>query len=124
MFEKASRLKIRFPYKGNCSVEDLWDLPLKDLDIIFRTLNTKKKMENEESLLLVKTQEDEILDLQISIIRKVFNTRMQEKQAQENKAALAAEKQKLMGLIAKKQDQELESLTIEELTAKINQLSV
>lgn len=34
IFEKATKEKYRFPFKGQVSVEDLWDLKLQDLDSI------------------------------------------------------------------------------------------
>ena len=60
MFEKASRLKLRFEYKGLCSVEELWDLSVQELDNIYKVLNSKAKAMREESLLQEKTKEDQL----------------------------------------------------------------
>ena len=43
IFEKATRGKMRFQFKGLVSVEDLWDLSVQDLDKIFKSLNSQKK---------------------------------------------------------------------------------
>ena len=39
IFEYATRNKIRFPFKGMISVEDLWELTPTNLDTIYKTLN-------------------------------------------------------------------------------------
>jgi hypothetical protein len=122
MFEKASRLKLRFNYRGLASVEDLWDLPLTALDAIFKTLNAAMKAQKEESLLETKSQADEILDLQISIVKHIVEVRLAEQKARQDEAANAARKQKILGIIADKQDAALQSLPIEELTKLVNGL--
>jgi hypothetical protein len=123
MFEKASRLKVRFNYKGLCSVEDLWDMSLTTLDSIFKTLNAQNKTQKEESLLEVRSQEDTVLDLKIALVKHVFTVRSLEQKARADAAANAAEKQKLMGILAKKQDTELEGLSMEDLNKRIAALS-
>ena len=71
MFEIASRTKMRFPFKGMVSVEDLWDLSVRDLDSVFKTLNAQAKKVQEESLLATKTKEDETLAIQIEIVKQI-----------------------------------------------------
>ena len=68
MFEVATRLKLRFPYRGMISVEDLWDLSVQSLDKVFKALNSQRKQAQEESLLNAKSSEDEVLDTQIEIV--------------------------------------------------------
>ena len=65
MFEFAVRNKVRFPFKGLITVEDLWDLSVRELDNIFKTLNAQMKKSEEESLLATKSKEDETLSVQI-----------------------------------------------------------
>ena len=122
MFEKASRLKLRFIHKGLCTVEDLWDLPLKSLDSIFKELNNRLKMQKEESLLETKSNEDEILDLQIAIIKHVVEVRLAEKKLRLDAKEKAAKKEKLLGIIAEKQEEGLRGMSIEELTGLVNEL--
>ena len=122
MFEKAVRLKLRFNHKGLCTVEDLWDIPLESLDRIFKELNTKLKTQKEESLLENRSKEDEILDLKISIVKHIVEVRLSEQKARTDLAAKSAKKQKLLGIIAEKQDTELRDLSVDELTKLVDDL--
>jgi len=61
MFEKAARLKLRFNFKGILSVEDLWDLSLESLDLIYKNLSAEAKKSKEVSLLEIKTKEGVLL---------------------------------------------------------------
>ena len=58
IFELASNMKFRFPYKGIISTEDLWDLNLDQLDAVYKILNKDVKKSQEESLLYKNTIED------------------------------------------------------------------
>jgi hypothetical protein len=122
MFEKATRLKLRFPYRGNCTVEDLWDLPVHVLDDIFKELNATAKISKEESLLNEKTKEDEILDLGISIIRHIVEVKLKEIAEKESAKERADKKQKLLAILDKKQGMELEGKSAEEIQKMIAEL--
>lgn len=119
MFETAIRNKYRFPYKGNASVEDLWDLTPKDLDGVFKTLNSQIKVNQEESLLATKSAADTELAAKIEIVKYIVGVKLADaekaKQAKENKE----KKQKLMALIADKQDAELAGKSVAELQAML-----
>ena len=78
IFEVATRGKYRFPYKGQITVEDLWDLSVTQLDSIFKTLNAQYKQSKEESLLETKSKEDEVLDTQIAIVKHIVAVKQQE----------------------------------------------
>jgi hypothetical protein len=122
MFEKASRLKLRFNCKGICTVEDLWDLNANALDSIYKDLNTKKKSQEGESLLEKKTNKEEELDLQIEIVKYIFTTKMQERKERENLAEKIAKKKKILGIIAEKQDDALKNMSLDELSKLVGEL--
>ena len=115
MFEKASRLKVRFNYRGMCSAEELWDLSLTALDSIYKGLKSQLKLVSEESLLDTKTKEDEILDLKIALVKHVFETKRTEQKERQLAVEKAAQKQKILGIIAEKQDEGLREMSVEEL---------
>ena len=115
MFEKAVRMKLRWNHRGMLSVEDLWDLPLRDLDAIFKNLTREAKASAEESLLVEATQEDAVLRLKIDIVRHIVAVKVAEREVAKNAAEVAARKQKLLGLLERKQDAALEELSAEEL---------
>lgn len=123
MFELATRTKMRFPFKGMISVEDLWDLSVKELDNIFKTLNAQAKKSQEESLLATKTQEDEILSTQIEIVKHIVSTKLNEAEAAKQIKAIKDQKQKIMEIISAKQDEELHNKSVEELQAMLGGLN-
>ena len=115
MFEIAVRNKFRFPFKGQISVEDLWDLSLENLDTVFKTLNAQVKLANEESLLNEKDKEVEIVEQKIAIVKHIVAVKQAEAAKRRDAAKLYEQKQKLMALIAKKEDEALDGLTADEL---------
>lgn len=123
MFEKALRMKLRFTFtRGYLSVEDLWDLKAEELDTIFKRLNAKLKEQKEESLLETKTDADKVLELKVGIIKHIVKVKLEEKKEQEDKLLKAEKKQRLLEIIAKKQDKALEDMSIEDLTKMVEDL--
>jgi len=79
IFEVAVKSKFRFEFKGLISVEDLFDLNVRDLDSVFKTLNSQLKQVKEESLLEIKTKQDEELDIKIEIVKYIFEVKKKQK---------------------------------------------
>jgi hypothetical protein len=117
MFEKAARLKLRFPYKGNLSTEDLWDLSVEELDVVYTTINHGLKAIKDDGLLKKKDANAEVMELQLAIVKRVYEVRTQEAEAKVAEKERRAKKKRIDELIAKKQDSELEGKTLDELAA-------
>lgn len=122
MFEYATRNKVRFPFKGLISVEDLWDLTLTNLDSIYKTLNKQVKQSEEESLLDTKTTVDKELDVQIAIVKHIVAVKLAEQEEREKASAKKAQKQKIMAIIASKQDEALQNSSVEDLQKMLDEL--
>ena len=120
-FEFASRNKLRFNYRGLITVEDLWDHNVRELDHIYKGLMSEKK-ETETDSLIEKQSENTILETEIELVKYVFNTKVEEAEAMTKKAENAAKKQKILAILARKQDAELENKSAEELEALIKDL--
>lgn len=122
IFEYVTRNKVRFSFRGLISVEDLWDLSLTNLDSIYKQLNKQSKQSEEESLLNIKTQEDELLNVQIEIVKHIVSVKLAEKEAREKATAKKAQKQKIMSIIAAKQDEALQNSSIDDLKKMLDEL--
>lgn len=122
LFEKANEQKIRFEYNGLISVEDLYDLSVEDLDSIYKKLSVEKKNLSEDSLLKDKKSETTTLDLKIEIITYIVNLKLDKAKKQKELADKKLQKEKLMSILAKKQDSELEGKSVDELKDMINSL--
>jgi len=123
MFEKASRLKLRFKTrKGILSTEDLWDLSLAELNEVAKNLNKELKTAEEEDFLNAKSVEDEKVKLAFDVVLHVLNTKKAEAAERAEAANKKAEKQKILGILAKKQDASLENLSEDELKKKLEAL--
>ena len=122
IFEFASRNKVRFPFKGMISVEDLWDLSLTNLDSIYKTLNKQVKQSEEESLLSTKASVDTELEVQIAIVKHIVSVKLAEKEAAEKASVKKAQKQKIMSIIATKENEELQNSSIDDLKKMLDEL--
>lgn len=121
LFESATRNKIRFGYRGVISTEDLWDLDVEELDGIYKNLMAEKKDSETESLLSEK-KTNSILETKIEIVKYIFGVKVDEAKAAALKAENAAKKQKILAILARKQDAELENKSAEELEKLIADL--
>lgn len=122
MFETALRGKFRFPFRGLISTEDLYDLSVESLDSIFKELNSQVKRVKEESLLGSKSLQDKELELKIDIIKHIVSTKLEESEKKAKAREIREQKQKVLEIIATKQNAELENKSIEELTKMLNEL--
>lgn len=104
------------------SVEDLWDLPVQQLDTVFKTLNAEKKQSSEESLLNVQTKEDEVLELKIEIVKHIVTTKVAERDERNKANEKKEQKQKLMEVLARKENEELEGKSAEEIKKMLEEL--
>ncbi len=123
MFEIATRTKMRFSYKGQISVEDLWDLPVRDLDLIFKSLNSQLKQVKEESLLDVKTKQDKELDLKIEIVKHIVGVKLGEADARLRAKEQREKRQKILEILESKQDEALQGKSVEELRNMLDELN-
>jgi uncharacterized protein YrzB (UPF0473 family) len=125
MFEMAVRTKMRFPFKGVISVEDLWDLSVENLDSIFKNLNSQLKQVKEvkeESLLNTKTKEDKELDVKIEIVKYIVNIKLEEQDLRLKAKEQKEKKQKILEILSDKQAEDLQNKSVDELKAMLNQL--
>ena len=122
IFEYATRNKVRFPFKGMISVEDLWDLSLTNLDSIYKTLNKQVKQSEEESLLSTKASVDTELEVQIAIVKHIVSVKLTEKETAEKASAKKAQKQKIMSIIATKENEALQNSSIDDLKKMLDEL--
>lgn len=122
IFEYAVRNKVRFPFKGMISVEDLWDLSLTNLDSIYKTLNKQVKQSEEESLLSTSANVNTELEVKIAIIKHIVSVKLTEKENAEKAADKKAQKQKIMSIIATKENEALQNSSIEELNKMLDEL--
>lgn len=122
IFEYATRGALRFPYKGSQSVEDLWQLSVRELDSIYKTLNKQVKQSEEESLLSTKASVDTELEVQIAIVKHIVSVKLAEKEAAEKASAKKAQKQKIMSIIATKENEALQNSSIDDLKKMLDEL--
>ncbi|WP_405276539.1 hypothetical protein [Methanobrevibacter sp.] len=128
MWIEALSKKVRFEFKGLISIEDLFDLSLKDLDEIYRKL--KKEMDeykqySADSLLDKDDEKDETyeeLQLKIDIVTAVFDYIKKQQDELQRKIDLQNQRDKILGLIADKENEELSNKSISELKEILNNL--
>lgn len=122
LFEMATRSKLRFPStKGELSVEDLWDLSDKDLDVVYKNLKDQEVKSSEESL-LDDANVDPKLTAAIGIVKYIFTTKHNERLAEKERINKKLTQRKYIDALSKKQDEAIEKMSEAELRAMIDSL--
>ena len=126
LFEMASQFKFRYPYKGMITTEDLWDLTPSQLDIVYKNLNKELKAIDGDSLIASQSADDGVkaneLKNKIEIVKYIFNGKKQAAELARMAAENAAKKQRILEVLAKKQDDAMQNMSEEDLMKMLNEL--
>ena len=130
MFEKASRLKIRFSSKkGLLTTEDLWSLPLKstssqqvDLDEVAKAVHLELKESEEISFVAPVTASNSATQLKMDIVKHIIAVKLVERDAAQKLRETKEKKEKIREAIARKQDESLANSSIEDLQRMLDTL--
>lgn len=130
MFEYATRTKLRFPStRGDLTVEQLWDVPLLardgfDLDSIAKTAYKALELTGVSFVSTERTPAHTKAENILDIIKYVIQVKKDEEVTAKKRASARAEKEKLLQILAEKQDGKLSELSIEDLQQRIAALDV
>lgn len=134
LFERASKKKLRFDTcRGFATTEDLWDMPLTEenprivlnipqdfsLDAVAKKLNRQLKQAEEESFVKPHTTASTDLSLALDIVKRVIDVKLANIEAQEKRAATTAKRNKILEILASKEDEGLREKSTEELMAML-----
>lgn len=119
LFKIAAKKKYRFNYRGLISVEDLWDLDVEALDSIYKNLKKQQKNSQEESLLDTVSKEEKEINNKIEIIKTIVNDKLAAKERAVKAAEKRSQNQRILEIMADKQDAALKEKSIEELQAML-----
>ena len=133
IYKQAAQQKLRFKSKrGVLTVEDLFLLPLSQGEINLRELTIAVNKNLAESNTDVpdfltdeqqeQTEDQQRYQLQLDILKDVIETRKEEIQAAIDAHKRDQERAAIRELIAKKKQQNLKDLSIDELEAKLKNI--
>jgi hypothetical protein len=125
IFAVATQRKLRFPYRGQATVEDLWDLNREQLDALYKLVAAEKKELGEADGLIQRRTESveaQNVGIRLACIKHVFDVKSEEERDARTAADKRLKKQRLMELLAEKQDEALKGKSEEELQALIAEL--
>ena len=122
IFEYAAKNAVRFNFRGNITTEDLYKLRLDELDDIYKELNRTRKAQTEESLLATRTASSTLLDVKIELVKHIVADKQHERALAEEAFERKEKKQKLLALMAEKDDAALRALSKEDLQKALAEL--
>ena len=129
---KVNRKAFRFPStRGDLTFEELWNLPLQStkggfsLDAVAQTLHAES-LKNEGVSFVTQAVSPEAAHAteRLEVVKYVIATKLAENKAKLEREAKAQAKRNLVDLLADKEAQALQSLTVEEIKARIAALDV
>lgn len=119
IFKYAVKNKLRFNYKGVCTVEDLYDIPLTSLDRMYGELKKQQKGFGEDSLLNKKSSEEKEVGIKIEIIENIVADRLADIDKAKKAQQTRERNRRIAQIIADKEDAALNDMSLEDLKAML-----
>lgn len=129
IFKYAAQNALRFHFRGNITVEDLFKLRLEDLDLVYKTLGSAYYQivgDDCDSLIETdKTNSEEALRLKVSmdIVKEIFNDKKDFYDKAQKRLEKQKKMQKIMNIMSQKEDDALMAKSLEELQKELDILS-
>lgn len=120
MYKKAAFVGLRMPTtKGLLSVEQFTSLSFKDMVASIRALNETMKKTNDSDLDFLddNSTEDPLVKLSFDIMKDIYTTKKEEAEKLRDAASIRQQNAKIMELIERKKNMDLESKSLAELEA-------
>lgn len=120
IFKLASQLKLRFQTRqGLLSTDQLWDLSLAELDALAVSLEIKHEQSAKKSFIKKTSVEDKTSKLKFDIVLDILNTKVAIEEEASKAMEIKKHNEKIIAIIAQKQDSMLQDKSIEELQAML-----
>jgi hypothetical protein len=120
MYKEALQKKLRFKTnKGMLTTEDLFDLSLQNLNTLAIMLDKKISEAPKKSFIEELPAEENDDELRFSIVKDVINIKLKARKDNIDKAQADAQKKRILEILAKRNDEELEKKSTEELRAML-----
>ena len=117
-YKEASRLGLRInTNKGSLSVEQLWSLTLPQLDELAVSLEENVEKSISKTFLKKRTNKNKLAQLSFDIVLDILQTKMAEAEELQSASEIKKHNDKILTLIAEKQEADLKNLSAEELQA-------
>jgi len=119
-FKQATKEKLRVQTnRGLLSTEQLWDLSLDELDTLAVSLEAEHKESGKKSFLVKKSVKDKTAKLRFDVVLEILNAKSDEAQAATEAKEIKEHNEKIITLIAEKQDESLKGKSIKQLEAML-----
>lgn len=130
LYKEAAKRKLRFTTPvGQVQAEDLFDLPLKsrspkkaNLNDIAKGLNRQLKEDGDEDFVTRRTKPNKELKIKFDIVLDAIQTVQAREAASERRELNRQKKARILEIMAKKQDEQLEGQSMEDLEKLLGDL--
>lgn len=130
IFEQATRQALSFATtRGMLTTQDLWQVPLRskngfDLDAIAKACNATVKEFAEESFVdkPVQAAGKKTAELALEVVKHIIAVKLEEEAWTAARASKIKARERILQVMAEKQDEGLKAMSLEELTQELNKL--
>jgi hypothetical protein len=129
IFEYATRNKLRFiSSRGELTTEQLWDVPLRssdgfNLNAVAKAANDAVKLTNEENFVeATRTVAHSRIETGLDVVKHVIGVKLADEAAVKKRTENKIKREKLLTVLAEKQDGKLSEMSERELKKQIAEL--